>query len=73
MVVGSDLVNPKLERLSRAEAASARKLIRNYAPTEAARKLGLHSPVTMYRALALQPIHPLTAATVRGRLKAGRS
>ncbi|MBE7480807.1 MAG: hypothetical protein HS104_12605 [Polyangiaceae bacterium] len=63
----------KLEHLSRDEAAAARRLIGNLQGAEAARALGLHSPVTMYRALALQPIHPLTAAVVRARLKAGRS
>lgn len=62
----------KLEHLSRDEAAAARRLIGNLQGAEAARALGLQSPVTMYRVLALQPIHPLTAAVVRARLKAGK-
>ena len=57
-----------LQRLSDAEATKARAVLAKHGPDRAKRMLGLSDTRTLYKALAQERVHPLTANTVRAAL-----
>jgi hypothetical protein len=59
----------RVESLTPAEVASIAEAVKTHGIQEATKRLGLFQPGTLRKAMLGEPVHAMTAAVIRARLR----